>query len=96
LSQQVSHSSLLTPTKRTYDSRGDEFLPETSSSKSTPAKKEKSQRTETTDEDMAAKLAEIESKYESLKNNSLKLAAAVIKGENAPDKAKDILDAINK
>ena len=58
-----------------------------------PAKKDK------TDDDMAAKLAklaELESKYELLKNNCSKLATAVIKGENAPDKAKDILDEINK
>ena len=47
-------------------------------------------------DDMAAKMRELEAKYESLKNNSLKLAEAVIKGETAPDEAKHIIDSLEK
>lgn len=47
-----------------------------------------------TADDMAAKMRELEAKYESLKNNSLKLAEAVIKGETAPDEAKHIIDSL--
>ena len=49
-----------------------------------------------TADDMAAKMRELEAKYESLKNNSLKLAEAVIKGETAPDEAKHIIDSLEK
>ena len=49
-----------------------------------------------TADDMAAKMRELEAKYESLKNNSLKLAEAVIKGETAPDEAKHIIDSFEK
>ena len=51
---------------------------------------------EPTADDMAAKMRELEAKYESLKNNSLKLAEAVIKGETAPDEAKHIIDSLEK
>ena len=46
--------------------------------------------------DMAAKIQELEAKYESLKNNSMKLAAAVIKSEKVPDEAKSIINEIEK
>ena len=46
--------------------------------------------------DMAAKIQELEAKYESLKNNSMKLAAAVINSEKVPDEAKNIINEIEK
>ena len=55
-----------------------------------------SSSTAPTADDMAAKMRELEAKYESLKNNSLKLAEAVIKGETAPDEAKHIIDSLEK
>ena len=83
LSQQVSHSNLLNA-KRPYESE----VVESDVSVEVPSKREKvaevNQKSKIENEEMEAKLAklaELESKYESLKNNSLKLAAAVMKGK---------------
>ena len=87
-SQQVKNQTLL-KTKRTLEpAEPDENEQEATSS---PAKQAR-----LSEMDMAAKIQELEAKYESLKNNSMKLAAAVIKSEKVPDEAKSIINEIEK
>ena len=65
---------------------------DTDDKEETPSKKQP----KLSEMDMAAKIQELEAKYESLKNNSMKLAAAVINSDKVPDEAKDIINQIEK
>ena len=85
-SQQVQNQSSLLKNKRSLEAE------DTDDKEETPSKKQP----KLSEMDMAAKIQELEAKYESLKNNSMKLAAAVINSDKVPDEAKDIINQIEK
>ena len=88
LSQQVQNQSSLLKNKRSLETQETDDKEEST----TPSTKQP----KLSEMDMAAKIQELEAKYESLKNNSMKLAAAVINSDKVPDEAKDIINQIEK